>query len=417
MGISKAEALVIVSDGAPWIWSGVAELRSALLLENTPVFEIVDFAHSVSKLTAPAKLAAKESSQQQEWFKRMRNLLKRGKAGNVITSLLELNHSQGLNDDVRKATEYFQTHETRMQYDKFRAEGLPIGSGVIESGVRRIVNLRMKGASIFWSPENAEGVLYMRCQVKSGRWAAFFKSVLSEWATDMKASFVLANQIRDEISAKFLEVHLSAFVDNSRDGAIKWAHDLLEARGTVIVDTETTGLNEDDEIVQLAIIDLQGNVLLETFCRPTKPIAPEASTVHGLDDQSVASAPTFAELYEKIANLICRRDLVAYNAEFDRRMMMQTCKSHGLPEFEFAEWHCAMEKYAQFWGNRRRNGDFRRQSLTSACLQQGIAVNGIHHATKDCLLTWEPIKVMAVTDPREKMDLSQKLSSQKTKYT
>jgi DNA polymerase-3 subunit epsilon len=409
MGVSKAELLVFIGDGAPWIWNGVAELRSALTLKDIQTFEIVDFAHSVSKLTTPAKIVAKESSQQQSWFKQMRNLLKKGKVDKVITKLYDLD--QGSNDDICKAIEYFQTHQARMEYAKFQTEGLPIGSGVIESGVRRIVNLRMKGASIFWSPENAEGILYLRCQVKSGHWQTFFKSALSEWTADMTVSFVQAKQIKDEISAKFLEAHPPEYVDNSRDKAIKWARDLLETGAAVIVDTETTGLGEDDEIIQLAIIDLQGNVLLETFFRPTKPIALEASAIHGITVQRVADAPTFAEFHEKITNLIYERDLVAYNANFDQRMMVQTCKSYGLPEFEFAEWHCAMKNYAHFWGEHRKNGDFRQQSLTNACIQQDIAINGTHQATEDCLLTLELIKTMAATDVGEKTTLRQNLSS------
>ena len=82
---------------------------------------------------------------------------------------------------IRTAISYFQTHQARMQYDLFRSEGLPLGSGSIESGVRRIVNLRLKGASLFWHPENAEAILYLRCQIKSGRWVTFVKSVLTQW--------------------------------------------------------------------------------------------------------------------------------------------------------------------------------------------------------------------------------------------
>jgi DNA polymerase-3 subunit epsilon len=171
-------------------------------------------------------------------------------------------------------------------------------------------------------------------------------------------------------------------------------------------DTETTGLNEDDEILQIAIIDLQGNVLSETFVRSAKSISPEASAVHGITAQSVVSALTFAELCEKIRSLIYERDLVAYNADFDRRMMLQTCKNYG-----FAEWHCAMEKYAHFWGDCYKNGTFRQHSLTNACIQQGIAINGAHQATKDCLMTLELIKVMAETDTREKVGLRKQLTS------
>ena len=53
-------------------------------------------------------------------------------------------------------------------------KNIPIGSGAIESAVRRIVNLRLKGAGMFWLKENAEAFLHLRCQLKSGRWDEFF---------------------------------------------------------------------------------------------------------------------------------------------------------------------------------------------------------------------------------------------------
>jgi DNA polymerase III epsilon subunit-like protein len=57
-----------------------------------------------------------------------------------------------------------------------------------------------------------------------------------------------------------------------------------------------------------------------------------------------------------------------------------------------------MEKYACFWRKRDANNNFIRQTLTAACTQQGITMNGTHEATKDCLSTLELIKAMATAD-------------------
>ena len=51
-----------------------------------------------------------------------------------------------------------------------RQAQLPIGSGIIESTVRRVINLRMKGASIYWTEENAEAMIFLRAYYKSGYW-------------------------------------------------------------------------------------------------------------------------------------------------------------------------------------------------------------------------------------------------------
>jgi hypothetical protein len=171
-----------------------------------------------------ARVGIQEPKQQQRWFKSMRALLKQGEISKIITALQDLKQDQDDHDVIRTAINYFQTHETRMQYHKFRAEGLPIGSGVIESGVRRIVNLRLKSARISWSPENAETILYLRCQVKSGQWVPFVKSVLTQWADDMSISLRQAYQVRDDIATTVLASHPPVYVSDERQEAIKWAH-------------------------------------------------------------------------------------------------------------------------------------------------------------------------------------------------
>lgn len=300
---------------------------------------------------------------------------------------------------MRHAVKEKKTHKARMQYAQYRAKGIPIGSGVIESGVRRIVNLRMKGASMFWYPENAESILYLRCQIKSGRWISFVKSVLSLWADDITLSLPRVRQIREQIATQFLDSHPPVYID-SRSEIIKWAGNLLEDEKIVIIDTETTGLNNNDEIIQLAIVDFGGDILFDTLLKPTMPISSEALAVHGITDKDLAHAPTFSSLHDTIANLILNRCLVAYNAEFDRRLLVQTCEKYNLPIFEIEGWYCAMDKYACFWGKRDANNNFIRQSLTAACTQQGININGAHEASKDCLLTLELIKAIATTEEK-----------------
>ena len=58
----------------------------------------------------------------------------------------------------------------RLRYDCFRCCGVPLGSGAIESTVRRLINLRLKGTSTFWEEANAEAVIQLQAAVLSGRW-------------------------------------------------------------------------------------------------------------------------------------------------------------------------------------------------------------------------------------------------------
>jgi DNA polymerase III epsilon subunit-like protein len=400
LGAGQAKLLVITGDGARWIWNGVSKLHQTLGLERSQVVEIIDWAHAVEKLTTPARLGIENCSQQQKWIKQMRKLLRQGQTDKIVEALLELDRHREKQDDIGKTIEYFQTHKSRMRYDRFKADGLPLGSGAIESGIRRIVNLRLKGASIFWRPETAEEILYLRCQIKSGQWFQFVKSVLSRWAKEINVSLSQAHQLRKQIADQFLVSHPPKDV-NLRHQVIKWANNLLQSKEVLIIDTETTGLNGDDEIIQLGIINLKGNTLLDTLLKPSVPIAPEAGLVHGITHQDLRSAPAFVELYNDILELVDRQCLVTFNADFDRRLLDQTCQKYGLPKLETVNWDCAMEKYAQFWGQRNLNGGYKRQSLITACNQQGIRINGTHEAIKDSLLTLELIKAMAVADVEE----------------
>ena len=62
-----------------------------------------------------------------------------------------------------------------MNYAEARRCNLPIGSGVIESTVRRVVNLRLKGASVYWKESTAEDMLMLRCLYKARRWESIEK--------------------------------------------------------------------------------------------------------------------------------------------------------------------------------------------------------------------------------------------------
>ena len=73
-----------------------------------------------------------------------------------------------------------------MDYARFRRRGVPLGSGAIESAIRRVFNLRLKGNSISWYEENAEGMLRLRLLVLSNRWEDTFTSISVSLASDRR---------------------------------------------------------------------------------------------------------------------------------------------------------------------------------------------------------------------------------------
>jgi hypothetical protein len=73
-----------------------------------------------------------------------------------------------------------------LAYARFRRRGVPLGSGAIESAIRRVINLRLKGNSISWYEENAEGMLLLRCLVLSNRWDNTFVKISASLASDRR---------------------------------------------------------------------------------------------------------------------------------------------------------------------------------------------------------------------------------------
>lgn len=137
-----------------------------------------------------------------------------------------------------------------------------------------------------------------------------------------------------------------------RQKSIAWVTALFANReSAVILDTETTGLDEEDEIIQIGVIDLDGNVLIDSFVRPEQreEILEEATEIHGITMDMLAGAPTFRELLPVLSAITHGKTIVAYNAEFDARLLDQTCAINGTTPM-IRRWDCAMLEYARFVG-------------------------------------------------------------------
>lgn len=172
----------------------------------------------------------------------------------------------------------------------------------------------------------------------------------------------------------------------SRTATIARARQIL-ANQPLYLDTETTGLDPRAEIVEIAIIDHDGGVLLDTLVKPTRSIPWDATRVHGINDKMVAGAPTWVEIWPQIRALLTGRRVGIYNAEFDLRMIQQSSAAHKIVEAAAGSHaFCIMKLYAQFFGEQGSYGDFRWQSLDKAARQCGIDLPNSHRAGADALL-------------------------------
>ncbi len=172
-------------------------------------------------------------------------------------------------------------------------------------------------------------------------------------------------------------------------GIVLWSIFLLlrSARrstpAVVFLDLETTGLKASDEVLEIAIIDAVGNVLVHSLVRPTRHESwPEAEEANGIGPADVAEAPTLAELEPAIAAALRGTKVVIYNVAFDSKFLHR-------PLRRAASVHCCMLRYAEFKGDwsDSHNG-YRWHKLTSAARDIGYRFEGdAHRALADCRAT------------------------------
>ena len=174
----KAKLLVFLADGAPENWDIVTRLVEALGFSAGQIVEVLDWAHAVEHLSKALDACGNLSERQRKgWLDKQRKRLKKGQLAAMLEDLHALCRGRRA-ATIGKEIAYFKEHAHRMRYDHFQRMGLPIGSGAVESAIRRIVNLRMKGNGIFWNLNNIQRMLYIRCQLLSGRWQAFIQALL-----------------------------------------------------------------------------------------------------------------------------------------------------------------------------------------------------------------------------------------------
>lgn len=161
--VPTAQKRACVGDGALWVWN-VAE-------DMCPdATQIVDGFHAVEHLSEAAHALYPDASDEKKrkaWLKTYKDHLYMGRIHKIITVL----NKRGQAD----LTTYFVRHQPRMQYHQFREEGLPIGSGTVESGVKQFKQ-RLCGTGMRWAENKANQMLVIRAAVLSNNFDALWKN-------------------------------------------------------------------------------------------------------------------------------------------------------------------------------------------------------------------------------------------------
>ena len=186
-------------------------------------------------------------------------------------------------------------------------------------------------------------------------------------------------------------------IEAARREAIRRAGELVQISDLLFLDTETTGLGPDAEIVDVAVVCLDGEVLLDTLVRPVAPISPEATAIHGISDGDVVSAPAWPGVYLRLWYLTRGKTLAIYNVDYDLRLIRQTsARYQNLPRMVLNQAVCVMELFAEFRGERDLvRQAFRWAKLSEAAGGFGVGVEGAHRALADCMMTRSVLLCMA----------------------
>jgi hypothetical protein len=170
LDIHLAKEVQLVADGAPWIWNQIPPMLKKLGVPEDQLIQTLDYYHAVEHLytlfkNLPSRIGKKHAAL---LLKRCKNWLWEGKIGHILRLWKMLYKRKP--KSVKTEMNYLAKHADRMQYATFKDQHLMCGSGVIESAIRRVINLRFKNTGTFWYPDNVEQLYFLRGAVLSKRW-------------------------------------------------------------------------------------------------------------------------------------------------------------------------------------------------------------------------------------------------------
>jgi len=172
LNLDEAAEIIFCADGGNGIWPGIDKLICDLELSNAK--RILDYTHAQQNINIVKKAIIETlnltQKEQLELSVQLKELLWSGSIDGISALVQEklADYKNALTMAMKKMNGYFGD-QAKFQYKAFRDNGLPTGSGTVESAIRRIINLRIKGTGLFWKRENAENVIFLRSLVLTGK--------------------------------------------------------------------------------------------------------------------------------------------------------------------------------------------------------------------------------------------------------
>lgn len=170
-GWSRAKKKALIGDGAVWIWN--------LADQHFPgAIQIVDLYHARQHLwEVSAKLFPTDEQTRKRWTACRLKQLEAGKIEALVKALGELRpQSPDIAKLVSNEADYFRRNAERMRYPSFRAQGLFVGSGVVEAGCKEVIGSRLKRSGMFWTVRGANAIIALRCCRLNGLFEDYWES-------------------------------------------------------------------------------------------------------------------------------------------------------------------------------------------------------------------------------------------------
>jgi hypothetical protein len=162
--VGAQTVVVIVGDGAEWIWN-----RAPMFVQRC---EILDFWHALEHAWAFARVRYGEGSKQADrWVRQIGNDLRAGKVLKVIARLERLSPpTLQAQESLQTLIGYYREHAVRMRYDEYLRLGYGIGSGAVESAHKQVIHARLRQAGMRWSEAGARRLLALRLLLLNDDW-------------------------------------------------------------------------------------------------------------------------------------------------------------------------------------------------------------------------------------------------------
>jgi hypothetical protein len=186
LGAALARRVSFVADGAPWIWNRLAWVEQRVGLDPKRIERVLDLYHATHHISLALKALGLSEPERGRTYATLRQQLRAGRSREVVAALKELAQEQPEDSEVWVEIEFLRKHEPHLRYDWFKYRGHPLGSGAIESAMRRVINLRLKGNGIYWREENAEAMLVLRAAALTGRWQEAMRAAHAAMAIDRR---------------------------------------------------------------------------------------------------------------------------------------------------------------------------------------------------------------------------------------